>query len=422
MSTRVDELPAPDVLDDVIAPPRRRARRRLVALGVLVAATVAGVVAYRAYGPATGAAPVRYVTAAVDHGPIEQTVSATGTLNPVVTVQVGTYVSGPIQAIDVDFNSSVTKGQRVAKIDPAPFAVKVRAAEAALANAQAKVEKDRADLRLKRLELERNRALVGSGLIAQNDFDTAKSNADQAAAQLVVDQAGVTEAQATLEEAGVNLRYTDILSPVDGVVVSRNVDVGQTVAASFQTPTLFLIAEDLTKMQVDTNVSESDVGRVQVDQPSTFTVDAYPGQPFRGSVKQIRNAPITVQNVVTYDVVIAVDNANLELKPGMTANVAITTAHRDRVLRVPVRALGFRGERTAGPAPHADDGRVPVFVVAADGTLRRVAVRPGVRDNQHVEVLDGDLHDGEQVAVGIRRESTDAAPARPPGFAGGRRF
>src|SRR5262249_16852668 len=171
-------------------------------------------------------------------------------------------------------------------------------------------------------------------LIAQNDLDTAESNSAQAVAQLALDVAAVDQAKAQLEEAQVNLAYTDITSPVDGTVVSRNVDVGQTVAASFQTPTLFLIAEDLKKMQVDTNVSESDVGRVREQQPATFTVDAYPGRPFHGTVDQVRNAPITVQNVVTYDVVVAVDNDKLELKPGMTANASITTAERDEALRL----------------------------------------------------------------------------------------
>src|SRR3989441_896879 len=282
-------------------------------------------------------------------------------------------------------------GQRVAKIDPAPFTVKVREAEANLKNAEAKVQKDRADLQLKKLLLERNQVLLSKNLNAQNDVDTAKSNYDQAVAQLSLDAAGVAQAQASLDEAQINLRYTDILSPVDGVVVSRSVDVGQTVAASFQTPTLFLIAEDLAKMQVDTNVSESDVGRVGLGQPVTFTVDAYPGQPFHGTVAQVRNAPITVQNVVTYDVVVAVDNSGLELKPGMTANVSITTAKRDQALRIPVRALRFRPDGSA-PDATAKEGSA-VYVLASDGTLRHVEVEAGIRDTLHVEGLNGDLHE-----------------------------
>src|SRR5437899_9241176 len=387
---------------------------------LVAAAVLAGAAAYY-FWPRGSTAPAGYVTAAADRGPIEQTVNATGTVNPVSTGQVGTYVSGPIQAIDVNFNSPVKKGQRVAKIDPAPFAVKVREAEASLKNAQAKVVGDRADTRLKKLLLERNRTLLARNLAAQNDLDTAETAYEQALAQLALDQAGVAQAEASLEEAQVNLRYTDILSPVDGVVVSRNVDVGQTVAASFQTPTLFLIAQDLTKMQVDTNVSESDVGRVQEEQPATFTVDAYPGQRFRGKVAQVRNAPITVQNVVTYDVVVAVDNAKLELKPGMTANVTVTTAKREQALRIPVRALRFRPEREATAGGHKEESAV--YVLGSDGALRRVEVQAGVRDNQHVEVLGGDLHEGDQVVTGLRRETPEATPAaRPPGFGGPRRF
>src|SRR5213596_3384960 len=406
MSTRAQDL-AP--LDEPDAPPAPRPRRRIPRAAIAAAAAlVAAAAAYHFLWPASGTAPASYVTTAVDRGPIEQTVNATGTVNPVSTVQVGTYVSGPIQAIDVNFNSPVKKGQRVAKIDPAPFAVKVREAEANVENAQAKVLKDRADLALKKLLFERTRALLAKNLVAQNDLDTAKSNYDQAVAQLALDQAGVAQAQASLEEAQVNLRYTDILSPVDGVVVSRNVDVGQTVAASFQTPTLFLIAQDLTKMQVDTNVSESDVGRVREEQPATFTVDAYPGQPFRGKVAQVRNAPITVQNVVTY--VVAVDNSGLELKPGMTANVSITTAKREQALRLPVRALRFRPDEASAAAPGAKPKEESaVYVLAPDGALRRVEVQTGVRDNQHVEVVGGDLHEGDRVVVGLRREGTDAA-------------
>src|SRR5436190_11972695 len=418
MSTRAHDLTP---LDEPDAPPAPRPRRRIPRAAIAAAALVAAAAAYHFLWPASGTAPASYVTTAVDRGPIEQTVNATGTVNPVSTVQVGTYVSGPIQAIDVNFNSPVKKGQRVAKIDPAPFAVKVREAEASLKNAQAKVVGDRADTRLKKLLLERNRTLLARNLVAQNDLDTAETANEQASAQLALDQAGVAQAEASLEEAQVNLRYTDILSPVDGVVVSRNVDVGQTVAASFQTPTLFLIAQDLTKMQVDTNVSESDVGRVQEEQPATFTVDAYPGQRFRGKVAQVRNAPITVQTVVTYDVVTAVDNAKLALKPGMTANVTITTAKRDQVLRIPARALRFRpeGEATAG-APREESA---VYLLGPDGALRRVEVQTGVRDNQHVEVLGGDLHEGDHVVTGLRRETSEATPAaRPPGFGGPRRF
>jgi len=364
-----------------------------------------------------------YVTETIDRGAIAATVTATGTVNPVTTVQVGTYVSGPIQAIDVDFNSPVRKGQRVAKIDPAPFLVKVKRAEANLANAQARVEKDRADLALKKLALERNRELRGRDFISQNDLDTAKSNYDQAVAQIALDEAGVRQARADLEDARINLAYTDITSPVDGVVVSRSVDVGQTVAASFQTPTLFQIAQDLTKMQVNTNVSESDIGTVREGQLASFSVDAYPGRVFAGTAVQVRNAPLTVQNVVTYDVVIGVDNSSLELKPGMTATVTITTARRQDALRLPVRALRFnpQGKSTTTPgvpepSPRASSAAPAVWVLQDDGTLRRIEVQTGLRDDQYAEVLSGDLHAGDQVAVALRRTTAGREAARPPGF------
>ena len=284
--------------------------RTAIVVALLVLAAAAG---YAYWSRMQGDGAAGYVTETVSRGSIKSVVTATGTLNPVTSVQVGTYVSGPIRAIYADYNSPVTKGQLVAKIDPASFQVKVAEAEANLANARAQVEKTRADLALKKLTFERNRELLGKNLIAQNDLDTAKSNYDQAVAQVALDRAGVQQAEASRDEARINLAYTDITSPVDGVVVSRNVDVGQTVAASFQTPTLFLIAQDLTKMQVDANVSESDIGDVRTGQAVAFSVDAYPGREFHGTVKQVRNAPLNEQNVVTYDVVIAVDNSDLAL-------------------------------------------------------------------------------------------------------------
>lgn len=357
-----------------------------------------------------------YVTEPLARGPVTSTVIATGVVNPVTTVQVGTYVSGPIIALDVDFNSQVRKGQRVAKIDPAPFLVKVQSADANLANARAKVAKSEADLALKRLTFVRNRELRAKDLIAQNDLDTAKSNYDQAVAQLALDEAGIKQAEASLQEARINLNYTDIKSPVDGVVVSRSVDVGQTVAASFQTPTLFQIAQDLTRMQVNASVSESDIGSVREGQEGEFTVDAFPGRDFRGSVVQVRNAPVTVQNVVTYDVVVAVANPDLLLKPGMTASVTITTGHRDDVLRAPLRALSFNpnhSDATATRTPRRADAPA-IWRLAADGTLERVEVQTGLRDEQYVEI-DGGLAAGDQVAVALRRAPEKPQAMRIPG-------
>ena len=389
---------------------------RLLIAGAVIAA-VAGGYAYWARGADEN--DDGYVTETLERGPVTSTVTATGTLNPVTTVQVGTYVSGPIIAIDVNYNSPVRKGQRVAQIDPAPFLVQVQSADANLANARAKVLKSRADLAMKKLTLGRNRELREKDLIAQSDVDTAQSDFDQATAQLALDEATVKQAQAALASARISLNYTDILSPVDGVVVSRSVDVGQTVAASFQTPTLFLIAQDLTKMQVDASVSESDIGSVSEGQAALFTVDAFPGRDFHGTVVQVRNAPVTVQNVVTYDVVIAVDNQDLALKPGMTATVTITTGHRDDVLRVALRALSFSPPDHGGHAPARTPGREPhsaaVWRLAPDGTLQRVAVRTGLRDEQFAEVEGVTLAPGDEVAVGLRHGPAKREAVHIPG-------
>lgn len=357
-----------------------------------------------------------FVTEALDRGAIVASVTATGTVNPVSTVQVGTYVSGPIRAIDVDFNSPVTKGQRVAKIDPAAFQVKVQQAEANLANAEARVRKAASDLALKRLQRDRQVELRARSFSSESDLDTARSNAEQAEAQVALENAGVMQARAALEEARINLAYTDITSPVDGVVVARNVDVGQTVAASFQTPTLFLIAQDLTKMQVNSAVSESDIGNVQEGQKAIFRVDAYPDRNFEGRVVQVRNAPTTVQNVVTYDVVIAVDNPALALKPGMTASVTLTTDERADVVRIPARALRFDPARVPGAVSGGPVGASPsaVYVVEPAGTLRRAEVSTGLRSEQWVELLSGDVAPGDDVAVAARRPAVrDTAPTSP---------
>ncbi|HSP98088.1 MAG TPA: efflux RND transporter periplasmic adaptor subunit [Candidatus Dormibacteraeota bacterium] len=388
-------------------PPSRS--RRVIALAVAALLLAGAAWAFWRRGGADE--DVSYVTATVERGPVTAIVTATGEVNPVTTVQVGTYVSGPIQAIDVDFNSPVRKGQRVAKIDPAPFQVKVQRAEASLATAQARVAQAKADLELKATNLGRSRRLLGTNVVAQNEYDEARSAHEQAVARVAVEQAGVRQAQAELEEARINLAYTDITSPVDGVVVSRTVDVGQTVAATFQTPTLFLIARNLTEMQVNAAVSESDIGAVRDGQPATFTVDAYPGRDFHGRVTQVRNAPTTVQNVVTYDVVIGVDNPDLALKPGMTATVRIETAHVDDALRLPLRALTFA---PPGDGERRRDGD-GVWRIAADGALERVAVRPGVRDDTHVAIADGDLAAGDVVALALDKAVGPREGPRIPG-------
>jgi HlyD family secretion protein len=386
--------------------------KRVAVLVVLIAAVAAGVWGYLTVW-SSGSAP-KYRLARADRGPLTAAVSATGTLNGVIMVQVGSQVSGQIKQLLVDFNSVVKQGQVVAKIDPELFEAQVNqakadvdAARAAVLNQTATVEKARADVENARAALaqgkaqtakaevtmvdaKRNRDRIGElfqrDLVALADRDTAQANHDSAIAQydasraneqsltaaiqsaqaqLRVQEAGLTSAkaqveqkQAALKQTQVNLDHTTIYAPVDGVVVSRAVDVGQTVAASLQAPVLFTIAQDLTKMQVETSVDEADVGRVKVDARATFTVDAFPGETFAGRVTQIRKAAQNVQNVVTYTVIIAVDNPGGRLLPGMTANVKLVTAEKPDVLKVPNAALRFRpaGADQGAPAPGAPRG------------------------------------------------------------------
>ena len=271
-----------------------------------------------------------------------QVVTATGSLSAVITVQVGSQVSGTIDKLFADFNSKVKKDQVVAQINQDKFKATVDQARANLLAAQANVSKAKASMEDAQRTLDRNKELKKRDLIAQSEFDTSQAAYDSAAAQYEVNKAQVNQAQAALNQSSVDFNNTVIRSPVDGIVVSRNVDVGQTVAASLQAPVLFLIANDLSKMQVDTNVSEGDVGNVIEGQDVTFTVDAFPTRRFKGTVQQVRNAAIMVQNVVTYDAVVGVDNKELLLKPGMTANVEFLVSRKEDVLKIPNAALRFR--------------------------------------------------------------------------------
>jgi HlyD family secretion protein len=286
--------------------------------------------------------PVELETAKIERGRIVSRVTATGTLSALVTVQVGSQVSGRIQKLLVDFNSPVKAGQLIAKIDPQLFQAAVDQTRANKVAAEASLAKAQAQARDAQRQFDRAKGLLERKLIAQADYDTAEANLDVANAQVQMAQAALAQAKAALHQAQVNLEYTDIVSPTDGVVISRSVDVGQTVAASLQAPTLFVIAQDLRKMQVDTSVTEADIGKLKPDMTATFTVDAFPGERFRGKVRQIRNAATTVQNVVTYDAVIDVDNDQLKLRPGMTANVTYVWAEKSDVLKVPNAALRFK--------------------------------------------------------------------------------
>jgi HlyD family secretion protein len=385
----------------------------------------------------------KFRLARVERGEVNLVVTATGTINPVINVLVGSQVSGTIKALHADFNSQVREGQVIAQIDPAIFEAQVEQgkasvlnAQANLLNAQANLENAKANLTKAdvavsdaKRTLDRNRPLLEKKIIAQATMDTsqtsydiavaqrdvAKAQVESAKSQIESFKAQVEQAKAALRVAETNLRYTTIRSPVNGTVISRNVDVGQTVAASLQAPTLFTIAKNLAEMQVDSNVSEADVGRIAVGQDATFTVDAFPERIFRGKVSEIRNAPIIVQNVVTYDVVILVSNKDLKLKPGMTANVSVMIAHREGVLKIPNAALRFRPDSAkkesgkGGPPQKAgervkpaegDQGRPGrVWVLSPAGKPTPVSITLGITDGTSSEVMGGNLQEGAEVIV-----------------------
>lgn len=313
--------------------------RRIVVVSLLLAA--AGIAAGAYYATRDPEQP-QVITAAVTRGDVVEAVSATGTLEAVTTVQVGTQVSGTIQSLHADYNSIVRKGQVIARLDPSLFQTQIDQQRANLVRSEAEVERLRVQVDDARTKLARAQELSARNLIPASELESAQVTVRAAQAQLQSAQAQVTQSRASLNQADVNLQHTVIAAPIDGIVISRNVDVGQTVAASMQAPTLFVLAADLTKMKVNANIDEADVGRIRPGQHVSFRVDAYPADEFEGSVSQIRLQPLTVQNVVTYATVIDVPNPDLRLKPGMTANVQVQIARRTNVLRVPNMALRFR--------------------------------------------------------------------------------
>ena len=373
--------------------------------------TALGIVAFLALRNKEDA--LKFRTEKVIRGDIEAAVTATGTLNAVTTVLVGTQVSGTIKNIHADFNSPVKKGELIAEIDPATFEAQAEQARANLLAARANLEKSALALIDTERTMNRDKELFSKDFVARSELDTAETNYETAKAQVSVAKAQVAQAEAALKAAETNLRYTRILSPVDGVVVSRSVDVGQTVAASFQTPTLFTIAQDLTKMQINTNVDEADIGRIKIAQDVEFTVDAYPDTLFTGSVSQIRIAPIIVQNVVTYDVVIRVDNPEQKLKPGMTANVSIIVAGKRDILKVPNTALRFRPPETGKPAVYKNAG---VWLLA-NQSPKRMDVTTGIGDDKYTEILSGEIKEGQEVIVeAIGAATTKQKTSSPPRF------
>ena len=394
-------------------------------VAVLVLAAGAGGYYYFHHGSSVA---LNFTTVTAARGELTATVTATGTLNPVVNVTVGSQVSGRISKLYVDYNSPVTKGEVLAEIDPSTYDAAVEQADADLANAKANLE-------LQQAQFDRSAELFTNKLISGSDYDTALATLDEAKAMVKIKQASLNNAQ-------VNLTYCKIVSPVDGVVIQRAVELGQTVASSFSTPTIFQIANDLTKMQIDSNVAEADVGGVVEGQSVEFTVDAYPTRTFHGEVVQVRNSPITVNNVVTYDTVISVTNSDYKLKPGMTANVSVIVAQREDALKISNVALRFRPPENAvvltnaiaanpatndiagGKAPRKNKnnrGIRTVYVLAGDDSapqLKPVQIKTGITDGIFTEIVSG-LNEGDKVVSSVAQADAQNGGGTSSPFGGG---
>ena len=367
---------------------------------------------------------ISYKTVKIERGTIASTVAATGNLSAVITVQVGTQVSGTIRKLYADYNSRVKKGQPIAEIDPSLFNASVEQAQGNYLEAEANLQKAKVTLADAERTYQRNKQLLGGGIISQGDFDIAETALQSAKPSVKAAEGNLAQARGSLMQARTNLRYSTIRSPVDGVVISRAIDVGQTVAASFQTPTLFTIAQDLTKMQIEVSVDEADISRIQLHQNAGFTVDSYPEQTFRGKVVQIRSAPVITQNVVTYVVVVNVDNSDLKLMPGMTANVSVEVAKKDDVLKLPPAALRFKpkstgddtkvkgnGDRSGassqrpagggkgGPGKSKGRERSQQVYLLKEGKPVAVPVKTGIANNSSIELIEGDLKEGDEVII-----------------------
>ena len=424
------------------------------AIGWISAASVIGLGGIGWWQVGDRAKEPPYVTTPAQKATVTQVVSSTGTLQAVVTVQVGSQVSGTIEKLFADFNTKVKAGQIVAQLNQDKFRAAEDQARANLLAAQSNIAKSKVSVVDTLRTLERNRELRKKDLMAQSDLDAAQAAHDAALAQVEVNRAQAAQAQASLKQSTVDLNNTVIRSPVDGLVISRNVDVGQTVAASLQAPTLFTIANELARMEVHTNVDEADVGNVKEGQDVTFTVDAFPSRRFRGRVHQVRNAPIVVQNVVTYVAVVRIDNKELLLKPGMTANVQFLVSRKEDVLTIPNMALRFKppeekeeaqellrreqtrtapkvGERRTsrqsvaggGSAPGRGTRRVRIYVLRED-KAQPIEVQLGITDGSKTEVTAADLKENDPVIIGMSSGASSAnpgvanpfQPSQPRGF------
>ena len=381
----------------------------LIAAAALIMAGIA------AFGYFKRTPEITYRTAKVERGTIVSNVSATGNLSAVTTVQVGTQVSGTIQKLYVDYNSRVKKGQPIAEIDPSLFKAAVEQSHGNYLSADANLQKAKVTLADAERTFNRNKKLLADGIVSQGDYDVAETAWQSAKATVRAAEGSLAQTRGSLMQSRTNLNYSVIRSPVDGVVISRAIDVGQTVAASFQTPTLFTIAKDLTKMQIEVSVDEADISRVMLDQKATFNVDSYPEQSFKGKVVQIRSAPIITQNVVTYVVVVNVDNSDLKLKPGMTANVSVEVARKDDVLKLPPAALRFKPKSTGDEPKEKRQAGAPresgskpgvrkggngqqVYILKENNPLA-IPVKTGIANNSAIELVDGGLKEGDEVIV-----------------------
>jgi HlyD family secretion protein len=397
----------------------------VIAAAVLLVLGISGLFLLR-----DGGSENKYETQAVDRGNITEKIAATGTINPVITVKVGSQVSGRIEKIFADFNSRVEKGQLIAQLETDIYQSRVAQNDANYKLAQAQRQEAKVALADAESSLRRIKNLSRELVASERELEMAETTFNAARATFDAALAREAQAQALLHASTVDLEHTSIYSPVDGIVISRNCDVGQTVIASFQTPDLFLIAQDLTRMQVEASVDEADIGKVQLEQKVLFTVDAFPDRVFQGKVAQIRFAPKEEQNVVTYATVVAVDNPDLSLRPGMTATVSVITIEKKNILRIPTVALRFkadpedknlfRQETEDGQEPDAAEASTElqqrIWIETAGGKVNPLLIKTGISDGRYIEIVNGALHEEEKVIVGYRSQWKEANESRGSGF------
>lgn len=351
-----------------------------------------------------------YITVPAKVDTIVEAVEASGTVNPVNTVDIGSQVSGMIKDIYVDYNSKVTKGQLLAQIDPSLFQAQVDKARGDLEAARSNKAKIQAMLVYDKKNYERYKRLYEKNYVAKSDLDLAEATYKSDLAQIAAAQGTINQAQATLNNNLTNLRYTKIVSPVDGIVVSRAVDVGQTVAASFQTPTLFQVAQDLTNMQIEVNVSEADIGKIKKGQEVEYTLDGYADSVFHGKVTEVRIAPTTVSNVVTYTVIVDVDNKDQKMIPGMTANASIITNKSENVICVPTDALKFTPKEITGGKKYKEQG----LWILRNNKPTRISIETGAKDSDRTEIISKELKENDRVIISKKGDKDKTEQGKRP--------